>query len=125
MRSGIYTGRVIHERLRPKRHRLAYRVFSMLIDLDELPVLEQRFGWLLGINRPGLFSFRERDHGDGRGSLRGWAAGLLADAGLPYDGGRIEVLCDPRILGFEFQFDHQATARHTPGDPIGPLDQHE
>ena len=38
--SAIYHGQVVHERLRPRRHRLRYRVFSLLLDLDELPELE-------------------------------------------------------------------------------------
>jgi len=32
--SAIYWGEVVHERVRPKRHRLNYKVFSLLIDLD-------------------------------------------------------------------------------------------
>lgn len=101
MRSGLYVGSVIHQRLRPRRHRLAYRVFSLLVDLDELPLLAGRFP-LLGINRPGFFAFHEADHGDGRTPLRQWAGRLLADAGLAHAGGRIEVLCYPRILGHVF-----------------------
>lgn len=101
MRSGIYAGTVIHERLRPRRHRLEYRVFSLLIDLDELGYLSGHFP-LLGINAPGVFSFRESDHGDGTTPVRSWAANLLRDAGIAYDGGRIEMLCYPRIFGFVF-----------------------
>ena len=102
MRSGLYTGRVVHERLRPKRHRLAYRVFCLLVDLDELDEIDRRFGRLLAVNRPGLFSFEERDHGAGTGSLRDWATAQLAAAGIGFDGGRIELLCYPRLLGFTF-----------------------
>ena len=36
MSSAIYVGTVQHERLRPRRHKLTYRVFSLLIDLDEV-----------------------------------------------------------------------------------------
>ena len=69
MRSAIYTGTVQHERLRPRRHRLTYRVFSLLIDLDELPTLA----------RCRLFmGFRESDHGDGKTPLRQWATGAAA-----------------------------------------------
>lgn len=99
MRSGIYTGTVIHTRLRPKRHRLSYRVFSLLLDLDELGTLKSR---VLGVERPGLLSFRAADHGDGTTPLRQWAARLLADAGIDWDGGQIELLCYPRMLGFVF-----------------------
>ena len=99
MRSAIYTGTVLHTRLRPKRHRLSYRVFSLLLDLDEIETLKSR---VLGIERPGLLGFRAADHGDGVTPLRDWAAGLLREAGIDWDGGRIELLCYPRMLGFVF-----------------------
>src|SRR5262245_10509853 len=99
MRSAIYTGTVLHTRLRPKRHRLSYRVFSLLLDLDELETLRSN---VLGVERPGLLSFRSADHGDGTTPLRRWAARLLAEAGIDWDGGRIELLCYPRMLGFVF-----------------------
>ena len=35
--SCLYHGRVMHHRLRPVRHRFVYRVFSLYLDLDELP----------------------------------------------------------------------------------------
>jgi DUF1365 family protein len=92
MKSAIYTGLVQHERLRPKRHKLTHRVFSLLIDLNELPSL--RF--------PPFMTFRESDHADGKTPLRVWAATLLADAGIAFDGGRIEMLCYPRLFGFVF-----------------------
>lgn len=95
--SGIYTGIVAHKRLRPKRHKLSYRVFSLLLDLDELPDLKLRW---LGVNRPGLLSFRESDHGDG-GPLRPWVAARLAEAGIAADG-PVRMLCYPRMLGYVF-----------------------
>jgi len=97
MESALYRGVVAHKRLRPKRHKLSYRVFTLLLDLDELPTLSLR---LLGINRPGVMSFRETDHGDG-GPLRPWVARRLAEAGFTADG-PIRVLCYPRILGYVF-----------------------
>lgn len=101
MRSGIYAGSVIHERLRPRRHRLRYSVFSLLVDLDEFSVLDNH-SRLFAINRPAIFSFREVDHGDGRGMLKDWAAGLLTQNGIAYDGGQIALLCYPRLLGYVF-----------------------
>jgi len=101
MRSALYRGDVVHTRLRPKRHSLGYKVFCLLLDLDELEALSGRFA-LLGIERAGLFSFRQSDHGDGRLPLMQWAAERLAEAGIGYDGGRIELLCYPRLLGFVF-----------------------
>ncbi len=100
--SGIYTGSVVHTRLRPRRHHLRYRVFSLLLDLDELPQLDRRLR-LFAVNRNGLFSFWEKDHGDGlRGGLRNWVAGQLESAAIPTDDLRIEILCYPRIFGYAF-----------------------
>jgi DUF1365 family protein len=101
MRSGIYTGAVTHERLRPKRHRLRYSVFCLLIDLDEFSLLDGHSA-LFAINKAGIFSFRETDHGDGQGGLKAWAARSLASNGIAYDGGRIELLCYPRMFGYVF-----------------------
>jgi DUF1365 family protein len=97
--SAIYEGEVMHHRLRPKQHRLTYRVFSLLLDLDELPSLRLP---MLGINRPGLLSFHDRDHGDGVTPLKQWATTQLHDAGIAYDGGGITLLCYPRMFGFVF-----------------------
>jgi DUF1365 family protein len=99
MKSAIYAGTVVHTRLRPKRHRLSYRVFTLLLDLDEMVALSSK---VLGIERPGLLGFRAADHGDGVTPLRQWAAQLLDEAGIGWDGGRIELLCYPRMLGFVF-----------------------
>ncbi|MEC7646819.1 MAG: DUF1365 family protein, partial [Pseudomonadota bacterium] len=53
LNTAIFRGPVIHERLRPKRHRLRYDVFTLLIDLDELTDLDQ-MGPLFGYNRRAL-----------------------------------------------------------------------
>ncbi len=98
----IYYGRVVHHRLRPRRHTLAYRVFSLLLDLDDLAASGSRLR-LFSHNGFNLFSFHDRDHGPGDGTaLRTWLGRQLAAAGLDADGGRIEVLCYPRILGYVF-----------------------
>ena len=61
--SAVYEGWVMHRRLRPRVHRFKYRVFALLLDLDDAPRLDRLrlFAW----NRRGLFSFWERDHGPG------------------------------------------------------------
>lgn len=102
MISAIYEGDVHHARFKPKRHRLHYRVFSLLLDLDELPALPGG-SRLFGYNSPALFSFWDTDHGDGRtGTLRAWVEAQLRDAGHPEAAASIRVLCYPRILGYVF-----------------------
>ena len=100
--SALYGGSVTHVRLRPVRHRLRYRMLTMLLDLDELPELSRRL-WLFGHNRRAVFAFRDRDHGDGSGTpLAEQIAAMLRGAGLDPAGGRIRVLCMPRVLGMVF-----------------------
>ncbi len=108
--SALYAGRVMHQRMRPARHRLAYRVFSLLIDLDELPALATKLRFF-SVNRFNLFSLHEADYGaskvrngkDGghERSLRQRVEEQLTAAGLLV-GGPIRLLSMPRILGYAF-----------------------
>jgi DUF1365 family protein len=101
MNSALYHGRVVHARTGPIRHRFAYRVFSLLLDLDELPQLGAGLR-TFGYNRRALLSFRDRDHGPRDGSpLRPWVERVLAPLGLgPI--GRVRLLCFPRLFGYVF-----------------------
>ena len=100
--SALYFGDVVHQRVKPRRHRLNYRVFSIFVDLDELPELARRLK-LFSHNKFNLFSFDDRDHGPGKGApLRAWVETHLADAQINLDGGPIRILCFPRILGYVF-----------------------
>ena len=100
--SCIYTGKVMHRRTRPRRHTLAYQVTYFLLDLDELPVLDTAVTGF-SYNRPGLFSFYDRDHGPGSDApLRSWVEEHLAVAGVDLRGGPIRLLCHPRTLGYVF-----------------------
>jgi len=98
---GLYAGVVSHARLRPRPHRLRYRIFMLLLDLDGIDDLAAA-SRLFARNRWGLLSFRDRDHGDRRGGdLRAWAEAHLSRAGLPV-GGPIRILSMPRVLGLGF-----------------------
>lgn len=97
----LYVGSVMHQRLRPRRHRLQYRVYNLLIDLDELPRLQQSLR-LFSLGRFNLFSWHPRDHGDGSDTaLRAQIEARLRAAGLP-TGGAIRLLTMPRLLGHGF-----------------------
>lgn len=104
LHSAIYRGQVMHQRLKPLRHRLQYRMFSLLLDIDELPALQARLRWF-SVGRFNLFSFRPADHGDGTATdvpgLRAHIDARLALAGLPI-GGAIRLLAMPRLLGYAF-----------------------
>ena len=100
--SGLYVGSVFHHRLAPRAHRFRYRLYWLLIDLDEAPRLCNQLR-LFAYNRRALFSLRDRDHGDGSPTpLRAQADRLLASHGIDLQGGAIRLLCMPRTLGFAF-----------------------
>lgn len=99
--SALYLGRVEHQRHRPRSHRLSYRVFSLLLDLDELPALDRSLR-LLGHNRRALFSFLDRDHGNGEGDLRLQVRRLLEESGVRDADGPVRLLCYPRVFGYVF-----------------------
>lgn len=100
--SALYVGRVTHHRLRPRRHRLAYRTYWLLLDLDELPALSRRLR-LLAYNRFNLFSVHDEDHGSGEQKpLRAQIETHLAGAGIDLAGGKVLLLAMPRLLGYAF-----------------------
>ena len=99
--SAIYTGTVMHRRLRPKMHRLRYTIFSLLLDLDEIDELDRRLAFF-SHGRFNLLSFYDRDHGDGSSvPLSAQALRLLREVGISKVG-RIRLFAMPRVLGFVF-----------------------
>lgn len=97
--SAIYTGYVTHTRISPRRHSFRYRVFSLLLDIDEIDAFAAR-SWVFAHNGRGIVSFQDKDHGDGR-PLREWLGATLKAADIEADG-PIRVLCYPRLFGFVF-----------------------
>lgn len=99
--SGLYPGIVTHARLKPRVHKLRYRIFMLLLDLDELAALDRglKLFSLKGFN---LTGFSERTHGDGSAvPLKRQVEAQLAAAGIAH-GGPVRVLAMPRILGTGF-----------------------
>ncbi len=105
MKTGLYAGEVVHQRFAPKPHRLSYRIFQVLLDLDRIDqdLAAMR---LLSRNRFNLFGFYDRDHGpdqaDRAGTLRDRMVAMLSDRGAWADGDRVFLMAMPRVLGFVF-----------------------
>jgi DUF1365 family protein len=100
--SALYIGDVMHHRVRPKVHRLRYRIFSLLLDLDEIDDLDARLR-LFSRNCFNLFAFHDRDYAGGASEpLRDQIERHMRSAGITPDGGAIRLLTMPRILGFAF-----------------------
>jgi len=100
MQPAFYDGIVTHTRFRPVVHKLRYRIFMAHLDLTA--PMDAARGWLFGMDRPGLMSFQQKDHGARtRGGLLAWARAKAAEAGIDASG-RVTLLCMPRVLGLVF-----------------------
>jgi hypothetical protein len=100
--AALYVGDVMHARLKGIGHRFSYRVISLLIDLGRLDQADRQSP-LFGVNRAALYSFHEADHGPRDGSsllLHIQRSAAQCDTDLA--GGRVLLLCYPRLLGFTF-----------------------
>jgi hypothetical protein len=98
----LYVGEVVHHRSAGFEHRLRYRLFMLLLDIDAAEAVTRRLR-LLGRGRFGLMSFTPRDHGDrSHRPLRPQIEAHLSTAGIDLAGGPIRLLTMPRILGYGF-----------------------
>ena len=100
--SSIYNGQVIHKRFKPKVHSFKYNVFSLLIDLSELNMLDKKVNFF-SYNKINLISFYDKDHGERDGSsLIDWVHSNLKKNNISTEDIKIKILCYPRIFGFVF-----------------------
>ena len=98
----IYTGNVIHKRFKPKEHYFKYKVFSLLIDLDELKIIKDNIK-IFSYNKFNILSFFDKDHGPRDGSsIKEWVKKNLKNIGINDDKVQVKLLCYPRIFGYVF-----------------------
>jgi len=98
-------GQVRHIRLRPARHAFDYSAYFLMLPMRHLH--GQTLRTELPINRLGLLSFFETDHGDGRlpenGGALAWIEELLAAENIHDAKGEIWLQTFPRVLGYTFK----------------------
>ena len=100
--SYIYTGNVIHKRFKPKKHYFKYKVFSLLIDLSEIKLLDQNLK-IFSYNKFNIVSFYDKDHGARNGSsIKDWVISNLKKNKIDTENIQIKLLCYPRIFGYVF-----------------------
>ena len=100
--SHIYTGTVIHKRFKPKLHTFNYNVFSLLIDLSEVDLLDRTLK-IFSYNKFNIISFFNKDHGPRDGSsLKNWVIDNLKKNNIESNNIQIKLLCYPRIFGYVF-----------------------
>jgi uncharacterized protein len=100
--AAIYEGQVVHKRLRPRLHSLAYKVYALLVDVDRIENTSSMVR-LFSYNKPNLCSLYDRDFGAGDGTpVAVQARRLFETGGFDTAGGRILLLAYPRNLGYAF-----------------------
>lgn len=101
-KSALYNGVVTHRRLNPVGHHIHYRIFYLLIDLDELVDLGRNIPFL-SVNKRNLVSFFTKDFGDGAPtSLKTRVRAQLKRQGMDMEITSVRLLCIPRIFGYAF-----------------------
>lgn len=98
----------MHNRLEPRAHRFHYGVFMFYVDLDEIGTLKNKL-WLFSHNRFNFFSFRDAEHlqlpidrPDGSKSTKQHIKDYLMQNGVHQEIGRIMLLTNMNILGYNF-----------------------
>jgi DUF1365 family protein len=100
MNTQLYFGTVMHDRLKPSRHRFRHGVFFLRVNLREI---DRMAGPLFSIDRWNVFSFHRADHGPRDGSeLEPWMRALLARHGIDCADGDVVLQTFPRVLGYVF-----------------------
>lgn len=101
MNHKIGFAKVFHARNFPKKNAFLYKVFYLLLDIDDLNSHFKFFS----INKFNLFSFFKKDHckhnNQGfEGNIRSWISSILEKENIKAD--KIMLLSHPRVLGYVF-----------------------
>ena len=100
--TGIYWGRILHNRFSPKRHFFTYPVFIFSMDLDEAGFWSRKLR-LFGHNRFSLYTLMDRDHLGGNGAgIKDNVVRLLRERGFRGTVDKIFMVTQFRVLGHVF-----------------------
>jgi uncharacterized protein len=98
--SAIYEGSVRHRRFAVAGHSFNYRVFMMLVDIDNIPAVTRR-SWLWSFNKPNIASLHESDFlVQYEGSLREKVNAALAESGISQPPAKVFLLSNWRYFGY-------------------------
>lgn len=108
MNSSIYTCKVMHHRLSPKKHSFWYNIYLFYLDLDEISALSEKL-YFFGLNRFNLFNFRDQDHMQLPREnpavdkpVRHHLNEYLAENGVVLGTGKVMLLTNLAVLGYNF-----------------------
>ncbi len=107
----IGEGQVRHLRLRPVHHAFHYGAYFLMLPMRRIRLLRaqqsETLNQGLAINRAGLLSFHDVDHGDGRtleqGGALGWLEDVLQQENIVDAQGEVWLQTFPRVFGYTFK----------------------
>ncbi len=101
IKSQILFAQVMHKRLFPKVNAFRYSVYYVALPLSKLSKsIENSY---FKLNRWGLLSFYDEDHGKRDGTdLASWARTILNESGVDKVDGEIILVTMPRVFGYVF-----------------------
>ena len=106
MNSCLYEGRVLHARMRPRKHHFWFPLFLFNLDIAELDSVFSR-NFLCSTTGPAFCRFRFSDHlkssgtGGSKECLRSGVITVLREHKISAPIGRIHLVTQLRYLGFE------------------------
>ncbi len=106
--SSMYTAKVMHHRLSPKKHSFWYTIYLFYIDIDEIDSLSKKLTWF-SRNRFNLFNFRDKDHlqlpkenPNQSKTIKQQVTDYLKLNGIELGTGKIMLLTNLSVLGYNF-----------------------
>lgn len=94
----LFTAQVFHKRFKPKVNEFKYGLYYLALPVNHLEKCHS-----IPINRSGLISFWEKDHGSrAREPLQKWIYRQLKHIGLDTLVNEILLLAMPRVMGYGF-----------------------
>lgn len=102
MNSCIYETKIMHCRLKPKKHQLSYSFFSFYLDLDEIDEIVRKIP-MISFNQKNIYSFDDADHLelDAR-PVKDKIRAYLMSQGMTQEIGKIKLLTYLRTWGYIF-----------------------
>lgn len=99
----LWSGQTLHKRFVPFEREFRYALVLIDVDIDRLEEAG-RVSKLFAVNRAGLFSFHEAEHGgpERKVSLRAWAEEIFSKAEVSIPGGAIRLVTFPRHFFYKF-----------------------
>ena len=101
MESYIFNCEIIHNRLEPKKNYFRYKNWSLFFDIEQMQTLSIPF--LFGVNKWGLFSLHNKDHGykDGKSMIK-FIQDIFKKTSISLINKKIFMITMPRLFGYVF-----------------------